>query len=308
MSSFDPASLAILDRLTIIEGLVRNPPLPARPPAIAAARPPPEPPSPHTSPTTASPSYSASPRAPPLAGGPPLARPPHDVHAYDSAPSEWLTARIPVSAAVGTRIEDVLAWPIFNGAFDAGSLLIPIFADNSCDVEVMLRESMLADTRLVPDLAERFLKYVHTKNPILDATVLDGYVAEVTTRGFGWNSSSCLVLLVCALGAISDSYLPGRDGRYPSLHTGAQYFEAASRRLGLVMSTNSLMAVQCGFLAGVYRMYTMRQFAAWKCFNYASVACLGYLHCRAMIGDVGVTADEKHFEQRVYWSCLKSEL
>lgn len=104
---------------------------------------------------------------------------------------------------------------------------------------------------------------------------------------------------------------------YPSSEISARYFSAAKKRLGLVMSSNKLVAVQCLFLAGIYHMYTMNQFAAWKMFNAASVSCEGYLHRKerakaadASSGTLSLPSSEptRHLEQRIYWSCLKSEL
>lgn len=104
---------------------------------------------------------------------------------------------------------------------------------------------------------------------------------------------------------------------YPSSEISARYFSAAKKRLGLVISSNKLVAVQCLFLAGIYHMYTMNQFAAWKMFNAASVSCEGYLHRkeRAKAADVSSgtlslpsSEPTRHLEQRIYWSCLKSEL
>lgn len=105
---------------------------------------------------------------------------------------------------------------------------------------------------------------------------------------------------------------------YPSAEISARYFSAAKKRLGLVMSSNKLIAVQCLFLAGIYHMYTMNQFAAWKMFNAASVSCEGYLHRkeRAKAAEVSggtlsmfsSSEPTRHLEQRIYWSCLKSEL
>ncbi|KAG0137436.1 hypothetical protein HOY82DRAFT_372808 [Tuber indicum] len=106
--------------------------------------------------------------------------------------------------------------------------------------------------------------------------------------------------------------------KYPSFEISARYFSAAKKRLGIVMSSNKLIAVQCLFLAGIYHMYTMNQFAAWKMFNAASVSCEGYLHRKEKSGALD-TANSgmfsscsneptRHLEQRIYWSCLKSEL
>jgi len=83
------------------------------------------------------------------------------------------------------------------------------------------------------------------------------------------------------------------------------------------MSSNKLIAVQCLFLAGIYHMYTMNQFAAWKMFTAASVSCEGYLHRKEKSGGSDTansgtyscsSEPTRHLEQRIYWSCLKSEL
>lgn len=43
-------------------------------------------------------------------------------------------------------------------------------------------------------LAQRFFRNVHTKNPILDSSVLDRYVYDVEQHGFGWTGRSCLLV------------------------------------------------------------------------------------------------------------------
>lgn len=105
---------------------------------------------------------------------------------------------------------------------------------------------------------------------------------------------------------------------FPSAEISQRYFAAAKKRLGIVMSSNQLVAVQCLFLTGIYHMYTFHQFAAWKMFNAASVSCEGYLHRKekAKIAEASYGAPSmfslseptRHLEQRIYWSCLKSEL
>ena len=131
---------------------------------------------------------------------------------------------------------------------------------------------------------------------------------------------------MCALGSVSAPYDPHLSSssvteaptNYPSFEISARYFSAAKKRLGIVMSSNKLIAVQCLFLAGIYHMYTMNQFAAWKMFNAASVSCEGYLHRKEKSGGSDTTNSgifssysnepTRHLEQRIYWSCLKSEL
>lgn len=50
-------------------------------------------------------------------------------------------------------------------------------------------------------LVQRFFRNVHTKNPILDSSVLDRYVYDVEQHNFGWTGKSCLLVshyLVCS--------------------------------------------------------------------------------------------------------------
>ncbi|KAF8471228.1 hypothetical protein BDZ91DRAFT_517867 [Kalaharituber pfeilii] len=148
--------------------------------------------------------------------------------------------------------------------------------------------------------------------------------------------------MVCALGAISAPYSecfpnsPKSSPIYPNLHIGKLFFTAAKKRFGTAIVRNKLTTVQCLFLAGIYCMYTMQQFSAWKMFNSASVACQAYLMKRKTwrglpssagpvvnvgkgrrkkrrMADIedrdGVISEEtQNFEKRIYWSCLKSEV
>lgn len=148
--------------------------------------------------------------------------------------------------------------------------------------------------------------------------------------------------MVCALGAVSAPYsecfpnTPKSSPIYPDLAIGKKFFLAAKRRFGTAIVRNKLTTVQCLFLAGMYCMYTMQQFSAWKMFNSASVACQAYLMKRkawrgipSSAGPIanidkgrrkkrrvgcddsereGVISEEtQNFEKRIYWSCVKSE-
>lgn len=82
---------------------------------------------------------------------------------------------------------------------------------------------------------------------------------------------------------------------------------------------NSLVAVQCAFLAGVYLMSTMQILAAWKCFVQAGTQCFSYLESRGLMKRSGSQSEgyqesrpelseDRPVEEGLYWSCLKSEL
>nr|GFC29707.1 hypothetical protein [Tanacetum cinerariifolium] len=69
----------------------------------------------------------------------------------------------------------------------------------------------------------------------------------------------------------------------------------------------------CQFLSGVYSMYNMQPWVAWKMFHSASVSCYGYLireqiqdNCELESG-AGSRDLADSSGQRLYWSCMKSE-
>ena len=84
--------------------------------------------------------------------------------------------------------------------------------------------------------------------------------------------------------------------------TAETYYNAARKRIGLL--GNSVPATQCYFLIGVYEMYSLRPLRAWLSFNHACTTFQTCLHNRSR-RVIGRSA--KRREQRLYWSCLKSE-
>ena len=104
-------------------------------------------------------------------------------------------------------------------------------------------------------LEAKYIAYVHIKNPTLDLTTLHEMVAQVAEYGFDWSTRSCVVSLVCALGALSEKYIldpnPLVGGRSEKdAVTAYQYWNLATKRLGIVTGQSSLEAVQCLCLTG----------------------------------------------------------
>jgi hypothetical protein len=135
-------------------------------------------------------------------------------------------------------------------------------------------------------------------------------------------------LLVCAVsqlsGAFEDESVPGLSKVETNLSAAEAYFQASQRRIGMLYHENSLAAIQCAFLTGVYLMSTMQILAAYKCFVQASTQCLMYLSSRGWLHDTdspknspslardgGVIHDRdtrtRHVVESLYWSCLKTE-
>jgi len=105
-------------------------------------------------------------------------------------------------------------------------------------------------------LEGKYVAYVHIKNPILDLTKTHHLILRTAENGLDWSTDTCLVALICALGAISRPYSVDRKFRDDdALSDGDekiayQYWSVAAKRLGLVIGQNDLVTVQCLCLAG----------------------------------------------------------
>ncbi|KAJ4355794.1 Zcf27p [Didymosphaeria variabile] len=240
--------------------------------------------------------------------------------------------------------EDVLAWPIFAGKYDrrwiealifdptlpsddlSGTPTSPRVNDDSLrntfeDPRQASQCSPAIREEDVPHLVEAFLLNVHVKNPIFDPNYLRSMAKAVVDRGFDWEASSCLVLTVCALAAISSTFAcrPIRENNASSdnpilsesslstttgYHTAEAYYTASRKRIGLLKDT--LLATECHFMSGVYEMYSLRPLQAAISFNRA---CVTFQTLTWMRTEYYITESQlgKARASRLYWSCLKSE-
>ncbi|PMD33104.1 hypothetical protein L207DRAFT_399121, partial [Hyaloscypha variabilis F] len=253
--------------------------------------------------------------------------------AADGLSKDYL--RIPSS---NTTADTVLTWPIFQSRFPPEHLTNTLLTnttrerdENSENNEaffVHLSFEPLSDER-IPYLLNRFLENVHTKNPILDVEALIRWGKRAAAQGPGWDATSCLVLLACALGAISlpfQSSVADRVGSssYTSSTTSSTVFSReirqaescyslACRRLGLLRHT--VLGAQCYFYSAVYLMYTFHPIEAWNHFCQASTFYQIHFHKTTKslhlsvdpaIGSTRVVT-QRRLEQSLYWSCFKSE-
>ncbi|OAL54655.1 hypothetical protein IQ07DRAFT_531020 [Pyrenochaeta sp. DS3sAY3a] len=237
--------------------------------------------------------------------------------------------------------EDILEWPIFQGRYDRrwiearifdptlpcddiyGTSHTPNFNDNTTPNKCgVARQNSSSGPGVreedVPQLIETFLLNVHVKNPIFDPEYLRKMAKAVVEDGFDWKASSCLVLIVCALAAISSSFArhptshaqKGQEHTDNSLsntsgyHTAEAYYTASRKRIGLL--SNNLLATECYFMFGVYEMYSLRPLQAAISFNRACVTfqTLIWMNPEYQITDSLLS---KARASRLYWSCLKSE-
>lgn len=114
-------------------------------------------------------------------------------------------------------------------------------------------------------LEAKYVVGVHLKNPILDLSDLHRKILMISENGLDWSTQTCLVTLVCAIGALTQRYLdPGNVcvttpspgivrssiGYEGDTELSIQFWGIAARRLGFAISQNNVEAVQCLCLAG----------------------------------------------------------
>ncbi|KAH7013968.1 hypothetical protein EDB80DRAFT_680965 [Ilyonectria destructans] len=86
------------------------------------------------------------------------------------------------------------------------------------------------------------------------------------------------------------------------------YYLAAKKRIELVEPC--WFPVQCLFLFGVFEMYCLQPLKAWSYFNQASVQFRNLFRQRTHLQtpyNEATASRTRRLEQRLYWSCVKSE-
>lgn len=251
--------MAILERLALVEGLVRD----LNPSTITSGRPPQQHPDTTTSPSSA----ALSPETPVLAlklGVSPGISTDSILqwHCFQDLLSPL--QRFPFVDMNGTesytRLSDLLSQS--DTSVNTYSSRLDSVSDPSAPVRIS------TDRVDIEPLVDQYFEHVNIKNPILTRQIIGQYCQDYYEHGPLFNLETCSVLLTCALGAISSKFdafeqdshsspnTPGTHARLPapstinSLKLGHCYFIAAEKRLGITMSTVSSLAVQCLCLAG----------------------------------------------------------
>ncbi|KAJ6127872.1 hypothetical protein N7471_009089 [Penicillium samsonianum] len=252
--------------------------------------------------------------------------------------ADWQKDYLQIPAGRGSA-DTVLTWPIFQGQFRDSSLITTLFQYSNGIGEDRPTEWTLPEglqftpDEQIPTLVDRFIQNVHTKNPILDLESLIRSGRSAAEIGLRWDAQSCLVLLACALGCISQPFASSTQGYQTSrsshdelgwrtpgitsssdtqLREGEAFFMMACRRIGLLRY--SVIGSQCHFFAGVYLMYTFRSLSAWNHFYQAStfyrlrLRLIDGLDNSAYVGEQQGTTVVQRLEQSLYWSCFKSEV
>ncbi|KAL5002212.1 hypothetical protein BDV10DRAFT_191786 [Aspergillus recurvatus] len=295
-SSFDAASLAILDRVNYAIRLIEQ--QPANPNASSSS----------DSPRTRHVSQQNPEKSTYLGLGP--TAPPEEPISRSTEYSFLLEAQQLQAKCASSR---VLQWPSLRDLCDPSE--VDKFFFNPTRSEDVAEQAVSSSgwgirEEDVPSLTERFLENVHTKNPILDSNELRKLSRRIGEDGFQWDGPSCLILICCALGTIARPFsleIPGPQDtpRLDGLDyaTAESYYTAARKRIGLL--DFSITAIQCAFLIGVYEMYSMRPLRAWLSFNRACTYFHTYLHSSSFRQPVDQSSET--VRSRLYWSCLKSD-
>ncbi|CAI7633554.1 unnamed protein product [Penicillium manginii] len=274
LSTFDPASLAILKRIddleTLIHTKVNDPTSVVLPNALCST------------------SASSS---------------PHGVWASGlEQQTQWEPSFI--------NIEEVLKWPVFEDHnFDPR--LYQLSPSDEKTIQPDLKIAVDLDLRVADHLVRSFFDNVHIFNPTLKEEDINEYVRSVQLNGIGWDAMSCLLLLIYANGSIATSFVKNGQGVDSNLFRqskeflqGEAYFLAAQKRMGILLCSGGVIEVQCFFLAGVYLMTTLRSVEAWRMFVQALACCEGF----SILRTNDCHEDAWETKQRIYWTCLKSEL
>ncbi|EHK23082.1 uncharacterized protein TRIVIDRAFT_28900 [Trichoderma virens Gv29-8] len=169
----------------------------------------------------------------------------------------------------------------------------------------------------VNHLLDNFFNYAHVKNPILDEQAARRMVQSIILHGIDWSAESCLTLLICALGCIARPFGPTLDtmpgtSAYVSAET---LFHAAQRRIGIAFSSEDIISTQCLFLSGVYMMCIFQPTKAWRFFLQALASCQQPSFLNSLSPPTSSTTCDgspashslETLHQAIYWSSWKSE-
>ncbi|KAK1145189.1 hypothetical protein N8T08_004622 [Aspergillus melleus] len=222
-----------------------------------------------------------------------------------------------------TGSDMILAWPIFPEKKPVTTFPASAFSEKPDRFQPGIPGF---DPGRMFELREIFLAKIWTKNPIVDAGQLDSYIANVLENGIDWSASSCLLLLVFALAAVWGNYPEAetrtiachepsfaQQGTYVSLSVpecrmkeSLAFVSMARKRLSAAYMDESLVGVQCLCLLGIWYQYNIEPIPGWKMFRTASMLWQTY-NLRHRTGETERSLREQSLEQRLYWTCLKSE-
>lgn len=160
-------------------------------------------------------------------------------------------------------VESVLNWKIYSSNVKFPNL----FGEAKIDLTATNHLPSLEYSELA-GLESKYIAAVHIKNPILDLPTLHQKILHISENGLDWSTRTCLVSMVCAIGAIAGAFreafqstpnslasLSGPQNgvignRESEVELAMQHWNVAVKRLGYAIGQDDLEAVQCLCLAG----------------------------------------------------------
>jgi hypothetical protein len=308
-STFDSASLCILDRLAVLESLLRK-----------------------TDQAVSDLSVH------PAAGS--TRKVIHsDEQPTEGTPLPWTSKSFPSLSRVST--DSVLAWPVFQDALSE----VPkcTFLDQHGDIvsshlllsaprhpspgpatsrqQLGLSHFSIDWENLQPYL-DQYFRGANIKNPVLDRPDVQQLYESICERGPAWDCSTCLILVVCALGVLAPNWAyrepdtaalgaqssPHGLRALKELRMADRFYQAAQELLGIALVSSDLRSIQCLCLAGVYHMYRLDCATAIRMFHVAGNALQTFQSTMgAEIPSTTLEGGGMDAMQRLLWTCAKSE-
>lgn len=210
------------------------------------------------------------------------------------------------------NLDQVLGWDIWqpHRPRDAGlGEICRIDPPPSANAQGVFASPSLDPTYFTGYL-DAFFRNVHILNPVLEERQIRNQLTQLLLTGVGWDASSSLLLLVLANGACSTTYglesrlMDGNEQRWK--HAQALY-DAAEKRKDAVWRAGHLTQARCHFYSGVFMMASLRPFDAWRHFLQGLATCQILIAPtdRCKLRDPELT--NKQAMESMYWSCWKSE-
>lgn len=216
----------------------------------------------------------------------------------------------PLGNFLPETLDAILKWPVFQ------HLNLPVLRTASQCSPASLCSSTQSPSisdELHPSAynqwLDAFFRHDHGKNPVLHEQSTRRLVRKVCQEGVGWDSESCLVLLVCANGALAcplSSPAVSTDEFTSSISNAL--FTASLKRLGSTVGSTGVVQAQCLFFAGVFLMSTLRPFDAWRMFLQSLAICQSFTFCNQPDPtNDSMSRSTVEAEGSIYWSSWKSE-
>jgi hypothetical protein len=302
LSSFDPASIKILERLNDLETILKGLSAASGVPVDRANN-------------TALTDSSVAPYGDPE----PLCAWSH----MNEDPVSSSNSGLRTCHVLPQCVDHIISWPMFragrqvSGIEEASPGALADSRPLSTSAASLLSALELDSVR-IHQLLDNFFTSIHVTNPILDELNTRRTVKKTIMDGIGWSSASCLTLVICALGCLANPLGLGGIARRRTedLADAQALFEASQKRIGSLLVQNDLITAQCLFLSGVYMMHLFRPGHGWRFFLQALAVCqyLPSIREARRLGSTPATppspselASRYTQEQAVYWSAWKSE-